>query len=188
MLYSHTIVSMPLGVVLSVNKTAGLKLVIDFIDFSQFSSFSSARYQAILSHTSALPGIFALIILICLASVRPTTSNYKAHPSFCRSKTTSLTGLKWLLGRLKASAIAHAISYLVICSLPDQWNVPFTDGSYRRNRKRRCKKAVSPQTNFWAGTVQQNHPERSYATHELKTGFTLKGFVSVDSYQHSLLC
>lgn len=40
-----------------------------------------------------------------------------------------LTGLRWLLGRLKASAIAHAISYLVICSLPDQWKVPLMDGS-----------------------------------------------------------
>lgn len=40
-----------------------------------------------------------------------------------------LTGLKWLLGRLKASAIAHAISYFVICSLPDQWKVPLIDGS-----------------------------------------------------------
>lgn len=57
------------------------------------------------------------------------TCNDREHLSAYRSNNTSLTGLKWLLGRLKASAIAHAISYLVICSLPDQWKVPFIDGS-----------------------------------------------------------
>lgn len=31
----------------------------------------------------------------------------------------SVIGIKWLLGRLKASAIAQAISYLVICSFPE---------------------------------------------------------------------
>lgn len=38
--------------------------------------------------------------------------------------------------------MAHAISYLVICSLPDQWNVPLIDGSYRRNRTHRWKAAA----------------------------------------------
>lgn len=48
----------------------------------------------------------------------------------CAPKTgLSVIGRKWLLGRLKASAIAQAISYLVICSLPDQWKVPLMDGS-----------------------------------------------------------
>jgi hypothetical protein len=55
-------------------------------------------------------------------------SNINQHNSLKKSgggglaggRLSRLTGLKWLLGRLKASAIAHAISYLVICSLPDQ--------------------------------------------------------------------
>lgn len=48
----------------------------------------------------------------------------------CAPKTgLSVIGLRWLLGRLKASAMAHAISYFVICSLPDQWKVPLIEGS-----------------------------------------------------------